>query len=387
VTSSLPALPSRVCHADAARERFGDRVDRLLPWLWEADPLADALAAELDAEPGGWDHLGRALSWGIEAVPEASPLMRALFSQLDHVPLWVDFDRIDRAGRLLFRTGALGGIVLGARSLVAGYAAPAGNKPLVLTGQLARDPMHRLAETGRFVAAVCEPGGLRRSGAGFAIAVRVRMMHARVRYLIGQRDDWDAGAWGAPINQHDQLATSLLFSQVWVEGARRFGWQISRSEAEDWLHLWRWCSVVMGVPDELLPTTEPEAVALSAMIRMTQAAPDADSRALVHALLATAPDEAVGQSALAWGFCRGLLEPETADGLGVPRTPWRHIVRAASTLVAPVDRIASRVPWVEAQLVAAGQRHWRDTVHTVMAGRTPEFKPPARLWGHLRRSA
>lgn len=387
MNASTPHLPARVFRLEAARRRFGERLDRLLPWLWQVDPLADALAAELAKAPAGWGDLATALAGGIEAVDGPSPALRALFAELEHVPLWVDFDRIDRAGRLLFRTGALGGIVLGARSLVAGYAAPAGNKPLVLSGALARDPLHRLAETGRFVAAVCEPGGLRRRGAGFAIAVRVRMMHAQVRYLIGQRDDWDAEAWGAPINQHDQLATSLLFSQVWVDGARRFGWQISRREAEDWLHLWRWCSVIMGVPEELLPTSEPEAVALSEMIHMTQGPPDADSRALVRALLDSAPDEAVGRSGLAWGFCRGLLEPDTADGLGVPRTPWRHIVRATRTVVAPVDRLASRVPWLEAQLVAAGQRHWRDTVHGAMAGRAPEFKAPERLWGRAGGSA
>jgi hypothetical protein len=37
---------------------------------------------------------------------------------------------------VFLRPGLLGGLVLGLRSLVYGYAAPAGNKPLVFSGRL-----------------------------------------------------------------------------------------------------------------------------------------------------------------------------------------------------------------------------------------------------------
>src|SRR5262245_408982 len=148
----MTTLPDRVANLDEARRRYGDLIDRLAPWFWRADPLADAAVEAL--EGSGWTPLEAALR-GEVVGPEP---LRALFAELDRVPVWVDRGRIARAGRILFRAGAIGPIVLGARSLVAGYCSPAGNKPLVLTGRLGSAAQgQRLAETGRFVAAVCEP--------------------------------------------------------------------------------------------------------------------------------------------------------------------------------------------------------------------------------------
>jgi hypothetical protein len=46
---------------------------------------------------------------------------------------------------VLLRTGFLGGIVLGFRSLVAGYCSPAGNKPLAFSGRLREAAPRRLS--------------------------------------------------------------------------------------------------------------------------------------------------------------------------------------------------------------------------------------------------
>ncbi len=182
------ALPSRAVNLAQARARHGDLVDRFLPSLLRSDPLADAVATDF-AELGrtrARTLLDQALSGGIDAATGAPASLRALFEQLDHVPVWVDWRAIDRAADVLFRTGLFGGTVLGAKSLVTGYCSPGGNKPLVLTGQLEKRERigYRLAETSRFVVDVCDRGGMRRFGPGFASTVRVRIMHATVRHLI-----------------------------------------------------------------------------------------------------------------------------------------------------------------------------------------------------------
>ena len=128
--------------------------------------------------------LDRALREGIEAVPGAAPALRRLMAHVEEVPAWVDWDRIRRGGETFLRTGRLGGLVLGAGSLMAGYAQPAGNKPLALSGRLEQQAARRLAETSRFVWQVTRASGLRRDGDGFAITVKVRLMHARVRALL-----------------------------------------------------------------------------------------------------------------------------------------------------------------------------------------------------------
>lgn len=373
-------VPRRVVGLAAARARHGDLLDRLIPWLWVGDPLADDVIAAFDQRgPAAWRWLDRALADGIEAVPDAPDALRALFASLDRVPVWVDRDRVARAGRLLFRAGPLGGIVLGARSLVAGYCAPAGNKPLVLTGRLAGPGQaQRLAETGAFVAAVCAPGGLERRGRGFALTVRVRLMHARVRSLARVHPSWDREGWAEPLNQHDLLATSLLFSQVFVDGLRAFGLQIPRDEAEDWLHLWRWTSALLGVDDGLLPTTEPEAARLSELIRDTQGPPDDDARRLVAGVLGDAARRP-GGIWLAQGLCRALLGDPLADALELPRTPARHAVRAAAALVRPMEALRARSRRLEDHLVSRGRSWWEESIRFSSGGRPLTFEPPARL--------
>ena len=155
-------LPSRFLNATAARGRFGDRVDRLGEFLLRVDPLADAVVEAIEAMPAGagWALFRRAAQSGIANTPDAPDAMRALFAQVERVPVWVDWETLDRGGAVLRRAGPLGGIVLGMKSLVLGYSSPGGNKPLVLSGRLEEQAGRRLAETARFVQATIAPGGM-----------------------------------------------------------------------------------------------------------------------------------------------------------------------------------------------------------------------------------
>jgi hypothetical protein len=375
-----PAVPTRVVGLDRARARYGARVDRLLPALWRGDPLADEAHAELEADPLGWRRFEQGLAGGSMG---GSAAVEALFASVASRPSWVDVARAGRAGRLLFRSGLCGGIVLGARSLATGYCAPAGNKPLVLTGRLTTPAAasQRLAETGAFLAAVCAPGGMEPGAPGFAVTLRVRVMHARVRALARRHPAWRAGDWGDPVNQHDLLATSLLFSQVFVDGVRAFGVGVTRAEADDWLHLWRWVSVVLGVEEALLPEDEPEARALADLIHDTQGPPDADARRLVDVMLSEA-ETRPGGGWLARGLCRAMLGDETADALGLPDTPAKHAVRVASRLlVGPVDRLRAVLPGWEARLEGMGRAYWAASVRASSRGRPLGYHPPERLGG------
>lgn len=383
-------FPSRYTHLDAARARFGDRVDRLAPFFFKVDPLADAVIEAFEALPPqrGWAIFEQALARGIASVPEAPDALRALFAEIDHVPVWVDWGTIDRGGELLFRSGIAGGIVLGAKSLVLGYVSPAGNKPLVLSGRLQQQAARRLNETSRFVQAVCRPGGLQRHGDGFAITIKVRLMHARVRRMILQGGRWDAASLGAPINQHDMAGTQLLFSVAVLEGLRSFGFKIASEESESYMHLWRYVSRLIGVDPEISVSSELEAQALANLIAATQGAPDEDSRALTRALLESPHEGAKTKEArrratfttnLGQGFVRGLLGDEMADSLGVPRTPWRYAMEVARAATRATELARETVPGARKALIDAGHRYWDRVVEIGLAGATAEFRPPERL--------
>lgn len=378
--------PERLIRRDEARRRFGGLVDRIAPALLRSDPLADRAMLAADRSPRrAMESLQRTLTGETTGVaPEFVELTRTAA----RLPVWVDEARLRRAGELLFRAGAVGGLALGAKSLLSGYASPAGNKPLIWAGGLRSNVRRRIAETARFVAAVAEPGGILPGGDGFEITLRVRLMHAQVRSLIQQKGAWPTELWGAPINQHDMMATILLFSAAWLDGVEKLGLRVTAQEAEDYVHLWRTVGHVIGVDGELLPATRAEAERLLDFIDLTQAPPDEDARSLVHAFLhhPTRGLRDPGQLAQVErrmrayaGIVRGLLGDRTADGLGLPRDAWSLLVPTIRPVVQRAERVREWVPGGRAWAVRAGRTHWARVVETSLSDRPALFDPPSQL--------
>ncbi|MCY1056315.1 oxygenase MpaB family protein [Nannocystis sp. SCPEA4] len=384
----MPAAPARVHNLPAARAQYGDLIGRLLPAFERTDPLADAAAAWLSTCPEGHTVFAAALR-DPAGAPEP---VAALLESVAGLPAWARPARLERAAHLFSRAGVVGGFVLGLRSLVLGYAAPAGNKPLAFSGRLREAAPRRLAETARFVTAVCEPGGLLPGGEGRAIALHVRLMHAQVRRLLLANGRWDRAAWAVPINQHDMLATSLLFSHVYLDGLRLFGLQVDADEADDYVHLWRLASWLLGVDAELVPDREPDARRLAECIFLTQGPPDADSRALTAALLqaplqaARTPAErrvAAVRVRLSSSICRHLVGNGLGDALGVPAERHPFSVPLLASLLGGLDRLRAAVPPIDASAVALGRRYWDLVVDLGMNGETPTYPMPARLGRHV----
>ncbi len=383
-------FPSRFTNLPAARARFGDRVDRLGPWLLRVDPPADAVVTRIAAMPPGrgWALFTEAAARGVASVKEAPDELRAFFAAAEAVPAWVDWPTLARGGQVLMRAGLLGGLVLGLSSLVHGYASPGGNKPLVLSGRMTAQAARRLNETARFVQAVCRDGGMRPGADGYQITLRVRLMHAQVRQLLLASGKWDEAEWGQPINQHDMAATTLLFSTVLLQGIRQLGVRVTEEGSEAYMQLWRYTGLLMGVAPEVLPTGEAEGLRLAELIRATTAPPDADGRALTRALLdsplalaRSAQERAMQQKRVAFteAVCRELIGDPLADQLGVPRTTWRVTVPILKRLVRTAELLRGRVPYAHEGALASGTRYWDRVVEIGLAGATAEFRLPDAL--------
>lgn len=388
LSSEATNPPSRFLREDQAVERFGrSMVEGMKLALLRVDPAADAAIEALSAFSHGESHrmLAQAVKDPHRGLPES---LVELVKGARRFPAWADDERLRRAGDLLFRAAMPGGIVLGAKSLLSGYTSPAGNKPLIWSGGLRSNVSWRLAETARFVEAVVEPGGIFPGQPGFEIALKVRLMHAKVRQLILQRDDWRSQDWGLPINQHDMVATILLFSNAWLDGVETLGIHTTEQEAEDYVHLWRVVGHVLGVDHDLLFATRAEGQRVSDFLHLTQAPPDDDSRSLVRAFLQhpvdNEPDEkarrGVERRMQAYaGFVRGLLGEETADQLGLPKDHWRFAVPAAREVVRRLERVRRTVPGGKKQAIELGRRHWSRVVKLGLQGMTPQFGLPERL--------
>ena len=383
------AWPARVHRGEEARRRYGDLPDRLVPWLHESDPLADEVVASLAALPAAARHDAIDAALARPTRPQ-DQVWGALLEQAVAVPAWTDWDAIHRAGVLFRRAGVFGGLVLGLRSLVYGYAAPAGNKPLALSGRLETAGPHRLAETGRFVHAVSAPGGMRVGAEGWRTTLKVRLMHAQVRRLALRSPRYDVPAWGLPINQHDMLSTILLFSTVFTEGLELLGLRVTAAEKEDYIQLWRLVAHVIGVDATLIPARESEARRFAEVILLTQGPPDEDARALTRALLEGPLRAAKGgdpravalaqiHHKIAAGICRVLVGDTLADGLGVTDDAWRWLTPSLRPWVRAVDRLRPRSVLLRALAESLGDAYWDTAVRTGLGGVAPRFELPARL--------
>lgn len=386
----MSSLPERVFSAERARRLHGDRVDRVAAFLSECDPVADACVdAFAELPPGkGFAQLARALRHGIESVPEAPEPLRALMAAIDHVPAWVDWDVIDRGGELLLRSGPFGAMVLGFRSLVLAYAAPAGNKPLVLSGRLTDQAGRRLAETGRFVHQVCLPRALRRGGEGFAIAAKVRVMHAQVRRLLRRSGKWRSDAWGEPINQHDMVGTILVFSLALVDGLRSLGFRARDEEVEAYVQLWRYAGYVMGVHPDLLFASEREGRRLGDVIAAFQGPADDDARALVAALFSSGLGEPRnraeafmlrGYRRFVMGLSRGLVGDEVADSVDLPDDLFRYAIHAVRPAIGIAERVRERSTLASRIAVFVGDARWTRVTEMGLGRNIPDYRPPEKL--------
>ena len=375
---------------ERARAQFGDQVDRVGSFLHRGDELADRVVASFAAlRPGeGMALLDKGLAEGASSVGNAPEPLRELLAEVERVPAWVDRRALEHGGELLFRSGWFGGVVLGV-SLLYGYASPAGNKPLAMSGRLKEQAAKRLRETSRFVEATCAPNGLARGGAALAITVRVRLMHAQVRQMILRSGRWDAEAWGLPINQHDMAGTSILFSYAPIESLRALGFECDADEVHLFMQLWRYSGHLIGVDPEILPTCEPDARRLKDIISVTEGEPDDDSRALTKALFASGPRSLDGtpqeraratrMAEIGEGLVRSVMGEHRSDGLAIPRTRYRHAIHPIRALVRRLEVNRLLRQGLRGRAIASGRRYWE---LAVSRGNEPSlFALPNELLG------
>jgi ER-bound oxygenase mpaB/B'/Rubber oxygenase, catalytic domain len=381
-------VPSAYSSLDSAGAAHGTRAQKYVDFLWRTDPLADSVMDEFARIPESeWRALlEMALANGIEAVPHAPEPLHALFRQLESVPFWVDRERCNLGGATFMRC-RLGFAVLAMLSLPIIYSWPAGNKPLALSGQLVHRASQRLKDTTRYVFAVCQPDGLARFSEGFAMTVRVRLIHAQVRRLLLQSEQWRSDAWGAPINQCHMAGTNLMFSVGVLDGLTRIGYRFNRLEREALIHLWRCAGYLLGVENELLVADEFEGHRLLDLIFAFEPHPDDDSRALVDALMQTSFDYVRGFKPgrscsvnLCYGISHALMGDEQASALAYPKTLWKYLVpaiRPGTWLVETARMCSSRV---QALATVAGPKAFRHLLsERGLKGRTGDFVIPRKI--------
>ncbi|KAL4904431.1 hypothetical protein BDW74DRAFT_168451 [Aspergillus multicolor] len=185
--------------------------------------------------------------------------LQELWTEINTVPDWVDWDQVKRGQEVFFRYGMPIMNVLSFQSLLGGMGASRVVETLARTGGFSAEVVRRrLLETLQHILQVSlSVESMKPGGAGHQSSVRVRLLHSSVRTRIlslrkEKPDYYDLEAFGIPISDLDCIGTINTFSTsvVWI-GLPRQGIYLREREIEDYIALWRLVAYYMGTPHEV----------------------------------------------------------------------------------------------------------------------------------------
>jgi hypothetical protein len=366
-----------------------DVVRTLGEMYFDADPLCEAFVDEVylrDGAQAGRAMLERALTEGVDQMPDAPPSLRALFADLDHDPEWVDHALVERGAKVFRRYGVAMFRFAGAITLE-GYAESSVAKPLALTGMYAgASTRRRFLETVAFWIAVSEPGGIAHGAAGRASALRVRVMHVFVRRKLLAHPAWELDAWGVPISQGDALLTLMGGSFAPGLALHMLGYIATPSDILAMMHFWRYVGHLMGVRPRWYPQTLREAAQLS-FVTYVKGARQAgeDGRHLCQSYAqAFAPESDALRDKIEHGihraYTRLFMTPRSHRENGLPPAgAWTLAPLAMAPVRATVEVARRLVPAVDRLVDAHARRKTRRWFTRHMGERNAEYMPAERF--------
>lgn len=193
--------------------------------------------------------------------------VKEVFAAAAQLPPWAD-QKLMTQGATFFAVHANAIMnLLGLLSLPYCYAAADGARVLDLSARIKNTPEHRLNETADFVWDVMAPNAFKPEGKGFASILKVRLLHAAIRFYTLKSSKWNMD-WGLPVNQEDMCGTNLSFSLIVIRGLRKFGLAISYEDQQAFMHLWNVIGFLLGLDEHLLPETGKEALQMEEAIRL-----------------------------------------------------------------------------------------------------------------------
>jgi len=235
--------------------------EKLEPYRQQGDESVDHILELFEQEgrtvKAGDDLLERA-SLSSSKNSQADAALAAFVHHHSQVPTWVDVEQLKRGQNVFLAYLPAISISLYYRSLVPGFSIPKIAAVLSSTGYLAPPAQRhtvreRLMDTGALIGACLEDGVecLLPNGYGWKTALRVRILHAKVRRTLLKRKGlrkWNTQELGIPINQEDMAATLLAFSTNALLGCEMIlGRPLPIPERLDYLALWRYIGWLLGV--------------------------------------------------------------------------------------------------------------------------------------------
>ena len=178
------------------------------------------------------------------------------------------------------------------------------------------------------------PGGLYRDGDGWKLSIRIRIVHARLRHLLGNSEDWDAEAWGAPISAAHLGYAVSSFSARLLKHMKTLGADYNDEEYNSFMAVWRCSGYLMGIPETILFRDADEALKLYDVGQMCEPDSPIESVVMAHSLVNSAPliagmtnpEDRRRLAKYVYRIARSLIGNETAESLMFPPLPSFGVV-------------------------------------------------------------
>ena len=294
------------------------------------DPVADAFIAEIDKLPV--EEANRLITAGMrrneEILSRGPSFVREFFDPMNTPPDWVDQSDFRPGVRMFHRNSPVVLASMLAGTLVEGFSTNI-SKAFFITGRLRDQGVRRLKQNNRHMVEIFMPGGLERAGDGWKLSVRIRIVHARIRRLLAESDEWDEEAWGTPISAAHTGFAIVAFSARLLKHMKNLGAVYTDEERAGFMAVWRYTGYLMGIPESILYTEEEDALRIFEIGGMCEPDPDFESIAMANSLIHAGPllvdmtEPEIRQNFAKYVFrvSRALIGRELSDQLHYPATP------------------------------------------------------------------
>ena len=338
------AIPSDyIASYERARAVDPERARNYIVHTMIGDPVCDNMMVQLAEVP--LREADRFIRAAIEdpddpALADAPAGVHAFIEELETVPDWVDHRQFAGGVRAFHRDSSaclaamLGGV------LVEGFSTTIA-KSFFITGRLRDQGVRRLRQNNRHMVEILLPQGLETRGDGWRLSVRIRLVHAKVRQLFNDSDDWDAAAEGTPLSAAHVGYALTAFSARMLQHMRSLGASYDDDERDGFMAVWRYSGHLMGIPSTILYRDYEDALALFRIGGLCEPDPGPESVVLANSLVNSAPvvagitEPAARRKLAKYVFLvsRALIGDQMADSLQYPsdRTfgvlPWFRFQR------------------------------------------------------------
>ena len=274
-----------------ARKRAPDVADNYMAHTQIGDPLGEAMVRDL-AELGSAESrrlLEAAMNQeGDEALRNAPASLHAFFEDAEKLPDWLNYADFASGVRMFHRNSSMILAAFVAGVLIEEFTTNIA-KSFFITGRVRDQGSRRLGQNNRHMMEIFLPGGLYRHGDGWKLSVRIRIVHAQIRQLLLDSDDWDYEAWGLPVSgAHLGFAVST-FSARLLQHMKTLGAKYSDEEYASFMAVWRYAGYLMGIPESILFHDADEALELYDIGHMCEPDAPIESVVMAHALVNSAP--------------------------------------------------------------------------------------------------